>query len=82
MTLSSQSLRFESCKCRRPVESMKVCNQCQAYFFTLTQGHLNIKIKIMVFLGITEPMKVKLYVETPCFGENNYVHEIRIECST
>ena len=33
----------------------------------MTQGHLNIKIKIMVFSEITGPMKVKFYVEPPCF---------------
>ena len=35
---------------------------------TLTQGHLNSKIKIMVFSEITGPMKVKFYVEHPCLG--------------
>ena len=39
---------------------------------TLTQGHLNIKIKIMVFSEITEPMKVKFYVELSCLGEAKF----------
>ena len=41
-----------------------VCN-----LLTLSQGHLNIKIKIMVFSKITGPVKVKLYVEPLCLGE-------------
>ena len=35
------------------MESMKVViNEGQCHFLTLTQGHLNIKIKIMVFSEI------------------------------
>ena len=47
------SLRPESC-CRQLMESMKVSNyEGQCHFLTLTQGHLNTKIKIMVFSEIT-----------------------------
>ena len=47
-----------------------VCNLLKSSsFLDLTQGHLNIKIKIMVFSEITGPMKVKFYVEPPCLGE-------------
>ena len=50
------------------MESMEICN----LFLTLTLGHLNIKIKIMVLLVLSEitgPLKVKFYVEPPCLGE-------------
>ena len=39
-------------------------------FLTFTQGHLHIKIKIMVFSEITGPMKVKFNVEPPCLWGN------------
>ena len=40
--------------CRQLMESMKVSNyEGQCLFLTLTQGHLNTKIKIMVFSEIT-----------------------------
>ena len=35
------------------MESMKVINEGQGHVLTLAQGHLNIKIKIMVFSEIT-----------------------------
>ena len=38
---------------------------CQGHFLTLIQGHLNIKIKIMVFSEIAWPIKLKFYVEPP-----------------
>ena len=41
-------------RCRQLMESMKVrINDGQGHLLTLTQGHLNIKIKIMVFSEIT-----------------------------
>ena len=56
------------------MQSMKVrvCNFGEGHFLTLTQGHLNIKIKIMVFSEITGPMKVKFYVEPACVGGTKF----------
>ena len=55
-----------------------------ANFLTLTQCRLNIKMnrlsfKIMVFLEITGPMKVKFYVGPPCLVGRNAVCEIWVE---
>ena len=53
------------------MKSMMECN-----FLTLTQGHLNIKIKIMVFSEITGPMKVKFYVEPCLVGTKLYAQTL------
>ena len=55
------ALDLKVARCRQLTESMMVCviYYSQGRFLILTQGHLNIKIKIMVFSEITGPMKVK-----------------------
>ena len=45
------------------------CNLLRSRSFLDLEGHLNIKIKIMVFSEIPGPMKVKFCMEPPCLGE-------------
>ena len=55
------------------LETMAVLDlKVKGNFLTLTRGHLNIKIMIMVFSEITGHMKVKFYVEPPCLGKTKF----------
>ena len=61
---------LKAARCRQLMESRYVIKL--RYFLTLAQGHLNVKIKIIVFSEITGPMKVKFYVKPPCLGGTKF----------
>ena len=52
----------------------------QGPFLILTQGHLNIKVKIMVFSEITGPMKVKSLCGGIGFFLNHFHVLIKQKC--